>query len=166
MWISWLFLTSLLGLSLEIVLSQSEDLTAGSTTWHFAFFRSDSFVGQDNEVCGSKDQPCLHLKSVMNKLKEGDTVMLITDKSETTQGGHHIIEKMCVDCFHIAPKFNINLFVVFQSTQVQKTLMLVLLTTQRFLFCCKKQDSLLPSLSNQISEFHTAIRPESSSSDL
>ncbi len=45
-------------------------------TWYVFFYGESQNFGMEVENCGSKKEPCFHIQTVMDKLQEGDTVVL------------------------------------------------------------------------------------------
>ncbi len=52
-------------------------------SWFVALYRQTQYQGMEAaNNCGTRTNPCYHLKTVVNKLKEGDTLILISDYTE------------------------------------------------------------------------------------
>lgn len=50
--------------------------------WYVAFFRNRPNMAKELQQCGSKEHPCNHVQTVMDKIQEGDTVLLTQDIKE------------------------------------------------------------------------------------
>ncbi len=58
-----------------------------SKNWFVAFYTQTQYQGMEAaHNCGTRTNPCYCLKTVMNQLKEGDTLTLISDYTEQISG--------------------------------------------------------------------------------
>ena len=63
----------------------SPDLPDKSRNWYVALYRRTQYIGPDSQECGTINQSCFHLNSVMNQISDGDTVVL-TSGDDTEHG--------------------------------------------------------------------------------
>ncbi len=58
--------------------------------WFVALYRQNQYQGIEVANCGTRMNPCYYLKTVMSQLKEGDTLILISDHSEMIFGQNEL----------------------------------------------------------------------------
>ncbi len=62
-----------------------------SKNWFVVFYTQTQYQGMEAaNNCGTRTNPCYYLKTVMNQLKEGDTLTLISDQAKLISGQNEL----------------------------------------------------------------------------